>query len=366
MHHALIIAGGSGTRLWPMSRSSQPKQLIPFIGGKSLLQISVDRVRGLVPDDNIHICAGEAHRQAMLPLLPGHHPADNFIGEPVGRDTLNAVGLGAAAIASRDPDAVIAVFTADHVIEPVDQFQAVVRQGFALAQSASPTLVTFGIKPTQAATGFGYLELGHAIAGTTSHVVSRFKEKPDAATAQSYLDAGPTRYLWNSGMFVWRASTLLDCVRRYAPENHAGLSRVAADWSTPRRLATLAAIYPTLKKISVDYAVMEPASRDPQVAVAALPMNLTWLDVGSWPSFAQTCPHDAAGNAIAAPRHLLMDCRQNLLATNEPGHLLAAVGCENLIIVHTPRATLVCRADRAEDIKKLHELAGKTFGPEMT
>lgn len=368
MRHALIIAGGSGTRLWPMSRAGLPKQLIPFIHGKSLLQVAVDRLEGVVPADRLYICAGEGHRSPILASLKGLQEA-NFLGEPQGRDTLNAVGLGAAVIASRDPDAVIAVFTADHVIEPVEQFRQIVDTGYRVAEANSNTLVTFGIKPTHAVTGYGYLELGEPL-GPDARRVSRFKEKPDAPTAQSYVDAGPEKFLWNSGMFVWRASTLLDCIKRYTPDNHAGLLRIAKAWDTPGRGAdrgaVLAEVYPQLKKISVDFAVMEPASRDPAMRVAAVPMPLTWLDVGSWPAFAKTLPTDDQGNAIAAGRHAIIDCHNTLFATSDPAHLLTAIGCDDLIIIHTPDATLVCRSDRAEDIKKLHALIAERFGPTMT
>jgi mannose-1-phosphate guanylyltransferase len=361
MRHALIMAGGSGTRLWPMSRADRPKQLIPFLGGKSLLQLAFERLEPLVPAERRWVCAGETHAAAVRRTLPGL-AAGAYLGEPAGRDTLNAVGFGAAVIARQDPDAVIAVFTADHLIEPVDAFQRIVESGMRVVERHPGTLATFGIAPTGPATGYGYLELGDALDGD-ARVVARFQEKPDAATARRYVDAGPTRYLWNSGMFVWRAETILDCIRRYEPEVHAGLSRIADAWGTPRSAAVLAGEYPRLRKTSVDLAVMERASRDPAVRVAAVPMPLRWLDVGSWPSFAETCERDADANAVSAGRALLMKTARTLVASDDPAHLVAVLGCEDLLVIHTRDATLVCRADQAEAIKELHRRVGDQFGP---
>jgi mannose-1-phosphate guanylyltransferase len=362
MRYALIIAGGSGTRLWPMSRGSLPKQLIPFISGKSLLEIAYERLDGLVPADRRYVCAGEKHAQAVLRAIPGLTP-EQFLGEPVGRDTVNAVGFGAAVIAKRDPRAVIAIFTADHLIRPIDRFQQIIAQGFDVAENHPQTLVTFGIAPTQAATGYGYLELGKPL-GPAARMVERFKEKPDEATAKNYVAAGPQRYLWNSGMFVWRAQTLLDCLRRFEPASAAGLTRVADSWGTAEQSAVLNEVYPTLRKVSVDFAVMEPASRDTNFRVAAVPMPLEWLDIGSWPMFAETCPRDENENALAAQRHVLVDSRRTLVASSDPQHVIATIGCEDMLVIHTPDATLVCRADRAEEIKKVYGLVGERFGAE--
>lgn len=362
MRYAMIMAGGSGVRLWPMSRRTRPKQLIPFIDGRSLLQIAAERLEGLVPAERCYVCAGLGHRDAVMQALP-QLSEDHFLGEPAGRDTLNAAGFSAAVIDRKDPDAVIAVFTADHLIKPVDQFQEIVGRGYALAERAPNTLVTFGIQPTFPSTGYGYLQLGESLE-EGSRVVHQFREKPEAATAQAYFDAGPERYLWNSGMFVWRARTLLDCIRRYAPENYRGLARIAERWGSPGREHVIAEVYPALPKISVDYAVMEPASRDPAMRVAAVPMAIEWLDVGSWVTFAKTCPVDADGNALAAERRLLADTRDTLVVSSDPRHLIVTAGCDGLIIVHTPDATLVCRSDQAESVKELQQAIAKLFGGE--
>lgn len=366
MRYAMIMAGGSGTRLWPMSRQEQPKQLIPFIRGKSLIELAVQRLEGLIPTEQQYICAGQVHRQAILEKLTDFSE-DRYLGEPTGRDTLNAVGFAAAVLRKRDPDAVMAVLTADHIIQPADQFRQILEQGYLLAEQYPQSLVTFGITPDQPATGYGYLELGDAIANAPGHArrVDQFKEKPDQATAQRYFDAGPESYLWNSGMFVWRADTLLAAIEKFEPENYQHLLKIAEAFDTPQRQAVLDSIYPQLKKISIDFAVMEPASQDAEFEVAAIAMDVDWLDVGSWPAFARTCSTDEYENALAVDRHILMDSRRVLVASDQPEHLIATIGCEDLLIIHTQDATLVCKADQAQRIKELHQRVGEKFGPKM-
>jgi mannose-1-phosphate guanylyltransferase len=360
MRHALIIAGGKGTRLWPMSTEAMPKQLIPFIHGRSLLQLAVDRLSGLIPTDRIYVCAGEAHRQVILDRIEGLAP-DRFIGEPVGRDTLNAVGLGTGVIEQADPDATVAVFSADHIIEPIDQFQEVVDTGYRLAEQSADRLVTFGIEPSYPATGYGYLELGAALSGGEASEVSRFKEKPDADTARQYLDAGPEAYLWNSGMFVWQAKALRQRIERFAADNHAGIQQAIEAWASGET-AKLGEIYPTLPKNSVDFAIMEPASQDARTDLVAVPMPVQWLDVGSWPAFAEAREKDGRGNVAEASRSLMQATTNSVVVSDDPAHLIATLGVDNLIIVHTDKATLVCHADHAQDLKDLHKQVAEQFG----
>ena len=362
MRYATVMAGGSGTRLWPMSRAGLPKQLIPFIRGRSLLEIAVDRLAGLVDTERRFICTGEKHRGQIHAGMPGLAD-DQILGEPEGRDTLAAVGFPAAIAMGKDPDAVMAVFTADHLIEPVEDFQRRVEVGYQIVEQNPNTLVTFGINPTHAATGFGYVEMGEPLAGfDQAFETVRFVEKPDAETAGEYVASG--RYAWNSGMFVWRAATLLECIRRYKPDVHAGLMEIADAWGTARQAEVLATVYPKLEKISVDFALMEPASTDDAVDVATVSMPLRWLDVGSWPAYGETLDVDEAGNRTACERVVLLDSSNNLIVGDNPSHLIAAVGIEDLVIVHTQGATLICHRDHAQKIKQLHEAVGAKFGEE--
>jgi mannose-1-phosphate guanylyltransferase len=305
------------------------------------------------------VCAAESLRTLVERDLGGVSRSQ-FLGEPIGRDTLAALGYTAAVIARDDPDATMGVFTADHIIEPVEQFRRIVESGYALAEAERSVLVTFGIAPRYPATSYGYLSLGAQL-GRDAKIVEQFREKPDRATAERWVSEGPSRFLWNSGMFVWKTSIFLDCIRRYEPETSSILLQIADSWGTARFPEIIAAAYPQLRKISVDFAVMEKASRDPAVEVAAIPMDISWLDVGSWPAFAETCRGDDAGNRWAA-EGIFMDTRGTLVASSDPQHLVAVLGCDDLVVIHTPDATLVCRWEKAEEIKKLQAMVAEKYG----
>ena len=346
----MIMAGGAGTRLWPMSRPAQPKQLIPFIDGRSLLQIAADRLEGVVPSDRRLICTGRDHLEVIRQRLP-EFTEDRLLGEPTGRDTLNAIGLTATVLALRDPEAVFAVLTADHLITPQDEFARCMQLGFDLVEADPKRMVTFGITPTHPATGYGYVQLGNSVDGfDTAHHTVRFVEKPDEATARGYLESGD--FAWNSGMFIFSAAGFLEAAAAFAPEAAAGLQTIGDAWSGQEREAVLDAVYPALPRISVDYGIMERASTSGDFQVCTVPMAVQWIDVGSWPSYGETLESDDAGNRSNGPvEHL--DSRNVLAVSEDPNHLITTIGCEDLVVVHTPDATLVFPRDRDQDVKAM-------------
>jgi mannose-1-phosphate guanylyltransferase len=364
MHYGVIMAGGSGTRLWPISRGDKPKQLLRVVRGKSLLQVSYERLRGILPAEQIFVCTASVHAplvQADLPELP----AGNILGEPMGRDTAAAIGYTAAILKKRDPDAVCAVVTADHVIEPIDAFQTSLKTAFEVTAEYPNALVTFGIVPTYGHTGLGYVHRGESLplknGAKGAYKVLAFREKPDKPTADRYVESG--RYYWNSGMFVWRADTVLNELAAHLPDTYKGLTTIADAWGTPRQEAVLNEIYPTLKKISVDFAIMEPAGQGKGKAmVAVVEMPVQWLDVGSWTSLAETLKTDEHNNAVGADFSVLVDSDDNIVLSTDPNHLITTIGVSDMIIVHTPDATLVCPKNESQRVKDLVGKLKEKFG----
>jgi mannose-1-phosphate guanylyltransferase len=352
MLHAIIMAGGGGTRFWPRSRTRRPKQFLTLSGDRSLLQTALDRIEAAIPPERSWVITGEAYREETARQLPGL-PADRVIGEPCGRDTAACIGLGAALIANEEPDAVMIVMPADHVIEPVQEFRRAVHVAEQMAEEHPHALITFGIMPTYPATGYGYIHRGAEAAhrqGITVFRVQGFREKPKADVAEQFFHAG--EYYWNSGIFVWKATTILNYLRELQPKLFAAVERIAAAWPTSQRDAVLQREYAGLEKISIDFAVMEHAK---EVLVVQAPYR--WDDVGSWHALERMHPQDADGNTVLGS-HCGFNTR-HCIVVGEPGEMIATGNVSNLIVVRDGDATLV--ADRGDEktVKELVELLKK-------
>jgi mannose-1-phosphate guanylyltransferase len=354
--YAVIPAGGSGTRLWPLSRASNPKFLHALTGTPAtLLQATVERLASLSPAAATFVVTGTAHATAVARQLPGL-PEANILVEPSPRDSCAAIGLAAAVIVRRDPEAVMGSFAADHLVRAPHIFEATIRA--AMDGAAQGFLMTVGITPTHPETGYGYLECGGSLAERAITPVTRFKEKPSHDVAAEYLASG--RYLWNASMFVWRAETFLAELRRQQPELYSGLSQIADAWGTDRQDAVLGEVWPLLPKISVDHAVMEGAAD--AGLVATVPGDFGWTDVGDFDTLgAVLCAPevglvDAEGNVIVAePKDapVLLRDTDGAVVVTQSGRLVATLGVHDLIIVDTPDALLVCARDRAQDLKSV-------------
>ncbi len=355
MRYAVIMAGGSGKRLWPASRKNKPKQLIKLIDGKCLLDLAMERLEGLFEPEQILVVTNAAYAERVGECFTSL-PAENVIGEPEGRDTANAVALGAELVAARDDDATMAVFTADHIIRPEDEFRRCVERACRAAEENTGALVTFGIRPTFPHTGLGYIHCADKKEGAVC-CVTAFKEKPDHHTARYYVESG--EYFWNSGMFVWKVGAIRNALKKFLPESVDALAPVGAAAKEGKDITgLLGEIYPKLSKISIDYAVMEKAA-----TVLMVELTCEWLDVGSWPAIADVVEPDEDGNAIVAPRAVVIDSNQNVIFSDDE-HLLAVVGMDESIIVHTADATLVCNKSDSQRLKELVDVIEQKFGSE--
>jgi mannose-1-phosphate guanylyltransferase len=352
MRHAVIMAGGAGTRLWPLSRKRRPKQLLRLFDGQSLLEIARARLAELFEPANIWVITSAHYIDQVAEALPDV-PRENLIGEPMGRDTANAIGLAANLLARRDHDATMSVFTADHIITPQDRFAAAIEAGLSAAEQHADSLVTFGIPPAEPHTGYGYLHRGEAVTPGVFKV-AEFKEKPARAVAEQYFKSG--EHYWNSGMFAWRVAAILAELERHMPTNARGLSSLATDWERIGHTPEGAAQFEQLEKVSIDFGVMEKAAR---VLVVEMPCD--WKDLGSWISIADTRAADDSGNAAVAERALVVEGRNNIVVS-ESDHLIVTLGVDDLVVVHSEDATLVCRRDQVEQIKQLAERRQSAFG----
>jgi mannose-1-phosphate guanylyltransferase len=350
MLYAVIPAGGSGTRLWPLSRAANPKFLHALTGTPAtLLQATVERLAPLTGPEHTYVVTGVAHAAAVARQLPDL-PEENLLVEPAPRDSCAAIGLAAAIIATRDPQGVMGAFAADHLIADGARFVEVLRGAVTGAEQGY--LMTVGIQPTRPETGYGYLECDGALDGEIRRV-DQFKEKPSQQVAEEYLRSG--HHFWNAGMFVWRVDVFLAELERQQPELHAGLSRIAAAWHTPEREAVLGEVWPTLKKISVDYAVMEGAAG--AGLVATVPGDFGWNDIGDFATLGEVLPGaEGTDNVVVDPGEkpevLLLDST-GLVVVPHSGRLVAALGLHDMIVVDTPDALLVCPRERAQDVKQI-------------
>ncbi len=344
MLHAVIMAGGCGTRFWPASRRTRPKQLLALACDQPLLRLTVDRIAPLVPAERLWVVTTENHLAPTRELLPDL-PDDNIVAEPVGRNTAACAGLAAVAVQARDPEAVMVMLPADHVIGEEARFRSAVSAAAAVV-ARDGGLLTFGIRPTRPETGYGYLRQGapqFKEGGWVIHRLEGFVEKPDCERAQAYLESG--RYLWNAGIFCWRARDLLAEITHHLPDMAAGMQQIAEAWGGPQGAATLAEVYPQLPATSVDFGIMERADRG-----WVMPVDFPWSDVGSWLALADQLPSDTHGNATRGRVHTV-EASGNVLVSDGP--LIAALGIHDLVVVTTADAVLVVPKEQAQRVKEL-------------
>lgn len=346
--YAVILAGGRGERFWPLSTGKRPKQFLNLFGGRALLVQAIDRLTGLIPPERVIVITSadlvEATREAA-PDLPEH----NIIGEPCGRDTAAASALACALVQRRDPQGCACILAADHLIGNIDIFQATLTDAINVACSTD-AIVTIGMQPTYPATGFGYIESGDLMENGTAtqfNKVTRFVEKPDEETATAYIAS--KRYYWNAGMFIWRAETMARALAQHTPALADLRQQIVAAPETGVA-ALLASLYPDLPKISVDYAIMEHAGN---IVVAR--GLFAWDDAGAWSALATHFDKDASGNVLLGKVETL-DASNNIVVSGD--RLTALLGVNNLVVVHTGNATLVCACERVQEIKKIVNQVG--------
>jgi mannose-1-phosphate guanylyltransferase len=342
--YAVILAGGSGERFWPLSTKARPKQFISLFGGKPLLSLAVERIAGLIPADRVFIITADRLVEQTVEAA-WNVPAANIIGEPCKRDTAAAIAVACGVIRRRDPEGVACVLTADQLMTDVEVFRQTLADSIRVA-AEEEAIVTMGIQPDRPATGFGYIEAGDAIETRTVTLFNRakrFVEKPDLETAKVYLENGG--YYWNSGMFIWKTSVMRAAFGKYTPEL-AALCDAVAKAETPEELhVTLASEYPPLRAISIDYAVMEHTKNIIMARGA-----FGWDDVGSWPSLAGHFAADQDGNIIVGSCEE-MESENNIVVSEN--RLTALIGVRGLVVVQSDGVTLVCPKERAQDVKKL-------------
>ncbi|KAK0536596.1 hypothetical protein OC834_001118 [Tilletia horrida] len=355
----VVPAGGAGTRLWPLSRESYPKFLLDLTGtGRTLLQSTWDRLLPLCGTTRLMVVTGTAHVGGVANQLPDLSH-DNLLAEPSPKESMAAIGLAAAVLKRRDPNAVLGSFAADHIISGRDAFEGAVSEAVETAKAGY--LVTIGIAPSHPSTGFGYIKLGEKLnlgAAPNARRVTEFKEKPDARTASAYLATG--QYRWNGGMFVVQAKTLLSLLQQSMPALHDGLEQIAASWDTPQRAQVLSDIWPKLDKIAIDHAVAEPAAKAGRVAV--VPATFGWDDVGDFSSLADLLPSEKGEACVLGDARLVVAEQQaGGLIVPAAGRPIACLGVDDVVVVDTPDALLVTTRARSQEVKKIVARCKKSF-----
>ncbi|HSK87104.1 MAG TPA: sugar phosphate nucleotidyltransferase [Anaerolineales bacterium] len=348
--YAVIMAGGGGTRLWPISRKHTPKQLLPLLGKDTLFQSTVARLDKLFPPERILIVTVAEQAREMQKQVPSI-PIENYLIEPAPRGTASVVALAAAVLRKRDPEAIMAIQTSDHYIRNRDLFHYLIRAAFDVAQQHY--LVTLGITPTYPATGYGYIQQGEPLDGEYRYPVyevKRFKEKPNEQTAQQLLRSGD--HSWNSGMFVWSADTILAEIERQMPELFKVVNEIAAAWGTAEQNHVVESHWYDLKSQTIDYGVMEKAEK-----VAVLPASgLGWSDVGSWDSLFDVLLPDMNGNvATNGSQHLALDTNNTLIYTKDDERLVVTIGLDDMVIVDAGDVLMICKVDQSQKVRDVVE-----------
>jgi mannose-1-phosphate guanylyltransferase len=346
-YYAVIMAGGGGTRLWPLSRKARPKQMLRLLEERSLFQTSVERLDGVFTPDRIYVVTVEEQAEELQQQCP-QIPVENYLLEPMPRGTASVIGLAAVAIKNRDPEAVMAVLTSDHYIGNEPGFRELLAAAYDLAQENY--LVTLGISPTFAATGYGYIQRGEVLGRYRGYEASRalhFKEKPEEAQAQRMLASGD--HSWNSGMFVWKVDRILEEFSRHMPDLASGLRTISNAWNSSAQSQVVHSIWPGLKNETIDYGIMENAQD-----VAVIPATgLRWSDVGSWDSLFEVIAGDETGNIVMGGKHIGLDTNQSLVYVNQEHRLIVTIGVDDLIVVDTGDVLLVCRKDQAQKVRQV-------------
>jgi len=350
--YGIIMAGGIGKRFWPMSRAKRPKQFLKLFGDRSMIQMTYDRLQPAIKPENIYVITNKVQQELTSAELPGL-PERNIIAEPLGKDTAPCIGLGALLAMERDPDAVMVVLPADHLIKDEDKFRETLKLGAGLATTNS-CLITIGIEPTRPETGYGYIQimkksgkdnLPAEFQGKGIYKVKTFAEKPNLSTAKRFIDSGD--FLWNSGIFIWKAQTILNRIEELLPELYESLMEVRQHLNKPGFNKALLKAYQEIKSISVDYGVMEKAHD-----VYLIKADFGWSDVGSWEEFYNLSDKDDKGN-VREGSCLMLDSHNNLIISDKV--LVAGIGLEDMVVVHTGDAVLICPRDKSQNVKELYD-----------